>query len=352
MPYFPMDKAVDYYATFLNKYADAHNYNGKSYKHAIPSSFVYNLVKDDCIWLLTLLVGVAGYSVYFDSDTETSRVLSKELLDSCGVKDPALSYKSSLEPWSGLLSQGKSPTDPISGNVTTGVGIAHYNASGLGKFYKANNVTATLPLIGEDGLIVRKDGVMQTQTYTMCYKQEPICGWGLSYGNKNLPLDALFNNTSGLSICTNNGRSALKGNPDGKYYKLIGPNFGSPYKDYTSYMDKVGGNQFLEWCRYHFDPSHDPKDPFYPVAVWMATYWAPVLSWHKGTQENTPQAVIALSAFRNSGFPKADSLNGKSLDAIIDAYLKQWSSNELEHGKRRVYNVLRVIYLVEFIKRV
>lgn len=349
MATFPMDKAVNYYSEFLSKYANAHNYNGKSYKHAIPSSFVYNLVKDNCIWLLDLLVGVAGYSVYFDNDSIASKVISKELLDQCGVKDPALAYKSSLEPWSGVLSQGKNPTDPISGNVTTGVGIAHYNASGLGKFYKATNVTATLPVKDSNGLIVRNDGVMQTETYTLTYQGSTICGWGLSYGNKCLPLDALFMSTSGLSICTNNGRSALKGNPDGKNYKLIGPSFGSPYKSYTSYMDKSGGNQFLDWCRYHFN---DPKDAFYTVAVWMASYWAPVLSWHKGTQENTLQGVMALAAFKNSGFPKADSYNGKSLDTIINGYLGIWSSNELEHGKRRVYNVLRAITLVEFILRV
>lgn len=348
MPTLSLDKAVNHYATFLSKYANAHNYNGRSYKHSIPSSFVYNLVKDDCMWLLTLLVGVAGYSVYFDNDTEASKIISKEMLDACGVKDPALQYKSTLEPWTGLMSQGKSPLNPVD-TVTTGVGIAHYNASGLGKFYKAENVSATLPQLGDDGLIVHKDGIMQTANYTFTYNGTNICGWGLSYGNQCLPLDALFNNTSGLCCCTTNSRTALKGNPDGKNYKLIGPNFGKPYKDYTYYMDAKGGKQFIDWCNYHFK---DTKDAFYPVAVWMATYWAPVLSWHNGTQENTPQAVIALSAFRNSGFPKAEAYNGRPLDTIIDGYLKIWSSNELEHGKRRVYNVLRVINLVEFIKRV
>ena len=352
MAILPLDKAVDYYNLFLTKYAERHNYNGTGYTHSIPSSFVYNLVKDDCLWLLTLLIGVAGYSVYFDNDTTASRVISKSLLDECGIKDPALKYKSSLEPWTGLLSKGKSPTDPISGAVTTGVGIAHYNASGLGKFYRAENVNATLPVLDQNGLIVRKDGIMQTTNYTFTYNGEKICGWGLSYGKKCLPIDALFNHSSGLCTCTNNGRSALKGKTDGKNFKLIGPSFGKQYKDYTYYMDKIGGNQFLDWCKYHFDPKNDPKDPFYPVAIWMASYWAPVLSWHDGTKENSPQAVMALSAFRNSGFPNADKFNGKSLESIIDGYLKIWSSDELEHGKRRVYNVLRAITLVEFIKRV
>ena len=341
------DRACYYYNMFLTKYSKSHNYNGKNYSHSIPSSFVYHLVRDNCIWLLNLIMGVAGYSMYFDEDTETSKVLTKELLDAAGVIDPVVQYKSSIVPWSGLTSSGKSPWAPVD-KVVTGVGIAHFNRGGLDPFYHCSPITATLPKIDSTGTIIRDEsGVMQVESYTVCYESQPVYGWGMGYGNNKLSLQCITNNTSGLCyLNSEDGKCALKGKLNDNSIKLIGPDYGAKF-DSTSYMTKSEADTFVEWCRYHL---MHKRDMYYPPLLWMAKYWAPFYSWHNGTQENTIQAVMMASSAYNSGGMSKESMNGKSAQAIMDMYINKGSDRD--HRMHRIVNTQRAIALLEFIKRV
>lgn len=341
------DTACTYYKIFLNSFSKPHNYNGKNYDHSIPSSFVYHLVRDNCIWLLNLIMGVAGYSVYFDADTETSRVLSKGLLDAAGVVDPVVSYKSSATPWSGLTSSGKSPWAPVD-KMTTGVGIAHFNRGGLEKFYKCSPITANLPKVNSTGIIVRNDeGVMQVENYTVYYNNTPVYGWGVGYGDKRLSLNCLTNNPSNL--CYENsveGKCAVKGKFNDSSIKLIGPDYGAKYGS-TSYMTRAEATEFVSWCNYHLNQD---RDQLYPPLVWMAKYWAPFYSWHDGTRENTIQAVMMASSAYNSGGMSIDSMQGKSAQAIAEMYINK--GDDKDHRRRRIANTQRAITLLEFIRRV
>ena len=130
----PMNAALFYYNQFMNNYAFPHTYNGKLYTHSIPSSFLYNTVNNGCVWLITLIVGVAGYSVYFDLDTETSQVLSLSQLNQAGVRDPVLQYNQSIQPWEGYLSDGRSPMAPTD-KMVDGLGIAFINGPDLLPIY-------------------------------------------------------------------------------------------------------------------------------------------------------------------------------------------------------------------------
>ena len=344
--------ACTHYSTFLESYAKPHNYNGRKMQHSIPASFLYSLVKDNCIWLLNLIMGVAGYSVYFDSSVESSRVISKEMLDEAGVKDPCLTVSSKIEPWIGLTSSGKSPFAPVDSNPPVpGVGIAHFNKGGLASFYYGNPIQATLPKIDPvTHEIVRVEGVMQTDKYTISVDAEPIYGWGMSYGDKRLPISLITNSTD--NFCYENtkaGRCVLKGKLKDSYMKLIGSSYGKPMGE-TFYMTKEESLLFKDWCQYHLNES---RDKFYPPLLWMSKYWAPFLSWHDGTRENTLQVVMLASAVYNSGGLKPSDLQGASLQEIADKYIAKGGTQlEKNHFQRRVANTLRAIALVEFIKRV
>ena len=342
------DTACTYYRMFLSNFSKPHNYNGKNYDHSVPSSFVYHLVRDNCVWLLNLIVGVAGYSVYFDADTETSKVLTKELLDAAGVVDPVVSLKSSATPWSGLTSSGKTPWAPVD-KMTTGVGIAHFNRGGLEKFYKCSPITANLPKVDANGQIVRDaQGSMVVENYTVCYNSKPLYGWGVGYdGGKRLSFQCLTNNPSNL--CYENsveGKCAVKGKFSDKSIKLIGPDYGKK-EDSTSYMTRPEATDFVAWCNYHLN--HE-IDQLYPPLVWMAKYWSPFYSWHNGTQENTIQAVMMASSAYNSGGMSINEMNGKSAQAIAEMYINKGSDKD--HRRRRIANTQRAIALLEFIKRV
>lgn len=347
--YADFDLDCGHYKEFLDKYASSHNYNGKNYTHSIPSSFVYRLVRDNSIWMLSLIMGVAGYSMYFDDDTESSRVITKEMLDNAGVKDPVLSYKSTLTPWTGVTSTGKRPDDPVS-RVTTGVGICHFNRGGLEDFYHAGPVSAELPEADSGKNIVREEGVLKTKKYTISYEGKPVYGWGMGYGSKRLSLSCITNDTKGLSyIGGSEGKTALKGRLNDKTVKLIGPDYGASYGS-TSYMSKAEASDFREWCSAHFS---DRRDCLYPPLLWMAKYWAPFFCWHDGTKENSIQTVMIASSVYNSGGLSVSSMQGKSPDDIIQRYLNLGSKpSEKEHFQRRIVNTQRAIALVEFIKRV
>lgn len=345
MKYANFDTAVDLYKLFMEKYAKTHTYNGKNYSHSIPSSYVYSLVKSGNVWLLSLIMGVASYSVYFDDSSESSQVISRELLDKAGVKDPCLSYKSSITPWTGTVGEGKSPWQPVD-KLTTGLGIAHMQKGGLEPFYKSDPITATLPVVDEEGNIQYNDkSEMLIDTYTFCYQGKPLYGWGMEYGNgKRLSLDCITTNTSGLCYCDGNNRCYVKGKLHSANMKLIGPSYGKK-EGSSEYMSQSEASAFREWCNYHFNI---PEDSAFVPLSWMAHYWAPYFSWHKGTQVNSLASIMLASSAKNSGgFGK--ELNGLSPDAIIDKYLK--GGNDKEHRQRRVVNTQRAIALATFIYR-
>ncbi len=167
-----MDTALFYYNQFMDNYSFPHTYNGKLYTHSIPSSFLYKAVNDGCLWLVTLIVGVAGYSVYFDSDTVTSQILSLDQLNKSGVRDPAIQYNQTIQPWEGLLSDGRSPMAPTD-KVVDGLGIAYLNGADLLPIYCSDPLQAVLPdYDSETGMIVYDDyNVMQVKRYTLCTRE-------------------------------------------------------------------------------------------------------------------------------------------------------------------------------------
>ena len=343
------DIACNLYKEFLSKYSRSHNYKGKNYTHSISSSFVYKLVKNNCIWLLSLIMGVAGYSVYFDDDTEASKIITKEMLDQTGVTDPVLTYKSTITPWSGLTSVGKTPYAPVD-KVVTGVGIAHFNRGGLESFYKASALQASLPKIDENGVIIYDNGIMQTELYTIAYNNSPIYGWGMSYGSKKLSLSTITNNTSNLSyVNSNEGKVSLKGKLYDSTIKLIGPEYGKVVGT-TSYMSKDEASSFIEWCSVHFS---DSRDCLFPPLLWMAKYWAPFFSWHDNERTNSIHVCMLASSVLNSGGLSASSMQGKSEDDIIQRFLDLGKTQkDKEHFQRRIVNTQRAIALLDFIKRV
>ena len=342
-----LDIALSHYLKFLHSYSKSHNYNGKNYTHSIPSSFVYTLIKDNCIWLLNLIIGIAGYSVYFDDSTESSKVISLDLLNKANVQDPCLKLKSTIIPWTGLLSSGKSPYSPVD-KVVTGLGIAHFNKAGLPPFYKGEPITAVMPLVDADHKILRVDGVMQTETCSFTYNNNVLTGWGMEYNGKKLSLDVVTTTPNSVCYSTSEGNVCiLKGTPS--VWKLIGPEYGKTVSGNT-YMSQTEATQFIEWSKYHLN---DSIDCLYPPVLWMAKYWSPFLSWHNGTQENSIQAIMMASSILNSGGTSKDKLNGSSLQAMIDTYVNGVSSqSERDHRARRIANTQRAIALLEFIKRV
>jgi hypothetical protein len=350
------DIAGDYYNKFLKEYADPHNYNGKKYDQHIPSSFVYGLIKDNCVWLLTLIMGVAGYRMYFDDDTIASRVISKEALDAAGVQDPVLRYKSSITPWEGTVSSGKRATDPVK-RWSTGVGICHYQGEPFKYLYKGEPVIATLPIVENGKIKMKENGEMEIGKFNIYYKGKPVCGWGMSYsedGLKMLPLSCVSTDTSNLSYCTSitTGKPILKGNTKG-YWKFIGgpSEWGKDYYKNNNpstgqitgkYMSESEAKSFRAWCEYHFN---NEVDALYPALQWMSKYWAPAFSWPKG---NSLNFCIYAAGYANSGFTNLKSYYGQSVEALKEAWPKQGRPGH-EH---RTANLERVEALVEFIKRV
>ena len=165
-----MNTAKYYYLFFMENYALPHNYNGHIYTHSVPSSFVYNTIKDGCLWLITLIIGVGGYSIYFDYDTTISKVLSLDILNQAGVKDPALRYNSNITPWEGLLSDGKSPLAPTD-HVVSGLGLPYLNGEDLLPIYRADPLQAVLPEIDllQNKIVYDSNGVMQIKKYSFCF---------------------------------------------------------------------------------------------------------------------------------------------------------------------------------------
>lgn len=345
------DSACNLYIEFLEKYSIPHNYNGRKFSHSVPSSFIYSCIKENSIWLLNLIVGVAGYSIYFDSESDSSRVITRAMLEASGVKDPCLQLKSTLEPWTGLLSSGKSPYSPVD-KMVTGVGIAHFNRGGLAPFYKASPIQVVLPRVkkGTSEIVRDESGEFLTDSYIITYLGTPVYGWGMDYGSSRLPLSCVSSAPDSLSYYTeSDSRVSIKGDLKDKTLKLIGPSYGSDYKT-TKYMTKEEADKFVLWCSYHLNHS---RDRLYPALLWMSKYWAPFLSWHNGTQENSIETVMMASSVYNSGGLRKQDLQGQTLESIVEKYLSlSESQSDREHKQRRVLNTQRAIALLEFIKRV
>jgi hypothetical protein len=224
MPIANFDLAGQLYSEFLFKYSEPHDYKGKRYKHHIPSSFVYRLIKGNCVWLLTLIMGVAGYNMYFDDDSEASQVLTLEKLNAAGVTDPVLKYDSKITPWEGKISSGKQALDPVK-RPSTGLGICHYQAPTLKKFYTAKTLTAKLPLIDSEGKIIEEDGKRKSSTFTLYCNKKPVRGWGMSYGSKRLQITDVVVDPDGLSYKEDKDRILLQGSEKllkSKSWKYIG----------------------------------------------------------------------------------------------------------------------------------
>lgn len=344
--------ALDLYSEFLDKYWAQQEYKGKYYYHNIPSSFLYKLVKNNCIWLVNLIIGVAGYAIYFDDDTEASRVISKQLLDEAGVRDPVLDY-GTKNPWTDITSEGKQPSNPVN-KLTTGVGIAHYNKGGLIPFYKASPLKATLPLFDENGNVQyyvddKGNEQVRKENYTIVYNntnKETIYGWGMrSSSSTNLNKAYIFKNDSGLYLAnTNNGLVTIKGNIDESNCLMIGPEYG---KD-GDFMTREGAEAFQAWCKYHLE---NRKDALFPAALWFTNYWAPYYSWSNGKQMNSIQDTMIYSGIANSQGVNTN-LCKYPIEEVMKNFVDTKDGAESKHRQRRLLNLKRAVALVSFIKRV
>ena len=213
-----MNTALFYYNQFMDSYSFPHTYNGKLYTHSIPSSFLYNAVNDGCLWLVTLIVGVAGYSVYFDSDTVVSQILSLDQLNKSGVKDPALQYNQTLQPWEGLLSEGRSPMAPTD-KIVDGLGIAYLNGSDLLPIYCSHPLQTILPDYDpETGMIIYDDdNVMKVKRYTLCTKElvtNPEQGESSNNESESINESTEENNTSSETSEESGRHIPILGNED------------------------------------------------------------------------------------------------------------------------------------------
>lgn len=352
MPIANFDLAGDFYYEFLHKYSDPHDYNGKNYKHHIPSSFVYRLIKGNCVWLLTLIMGVAGYNMYFDDDSEASQVLTLEKLNAAGVTDPVLKYNSKITPWEGRISGGKRATDPVS-RWSTGLGICHYQGQKFKDIYKGVVVTSRLPLIDSNGKIIEENGKRKSAVFTVYYKGKQVRGWGVGYGGKALDKSTIATQTNYIDY-ENSGNKVIlkvKGDISSRVWKFIGgpSEWGKDYhlngkssgEVVGKYMSESEANQFKDWAKYHFSI---PEDALYPAIKWMADYWAPYFSWEGG---NTLNLCIYLAGYANSGFTNITRFNGQSVEALKEAWPKQGRS----HPEHRTANLERVEALMTFVKQ-
>ena len=352
-----LNTALTLYKEFIDNYAQPHQVKvkgkpeGKTYNHHIPASFLYKLVKANCIWLVDLIIGVAGYAIYFDDDAEASRVISKELLDEAGVRDPVLDYKKNA--WTDITSTGKNPLNPCN-EITTGVSIAHYNRSGLASFYRAEPITAVMPSLNEDGSIIyQEDGSYLTNQYTITYQGNIMYGWGMKSSSSTALHPSIVVKDPETHYLTNttNGRVCLNGKLSDSNMKMIGPEYSK-----EGFMPYNEAQQFVAWCRYHLYNKDLPEDLLYPAALWMAKYWAPYFSWSEGQQHNSVQKTMLLAGMANS-WGKTDASSVKALsqsteEELIALFTAGVDNTEKSHRYRRILNIRRAIVLVDFIKRV
>ena len=330
------------YNEFLTKYSNSSD-------HSIGSSLVYKLIKSNQLWLLSLLVGVAGYSVRFEE--ETSSVLSKELLDASGVIDPVTKYKSSIKPWTGRIAGGKNPGDPVT-NRSLGIGIAHFQAGALSGFYKGTNLSCSIPLFDKDkNPIMNDNGKVKTEQAFIKIKGEPVHGWGLDYDNRRLNIQYLFKDCTRVYTKNEDDMCVCCGDINGKNIKWVGYNsneLDKPWIDRNWQESNI-----IPWCKYHLN---DEKGRFYPPLKWFCGYWTECLIMSINSGHDDITHTMLLTGIANSGGSgTARKYANYDTDTIVAKYTPQLSENKqivkLSHNEKRMLTFLRAIQLVKYLKQ-
>jgi hypothetical protein len=307
------DSLLLYDEFFISKMRDDSN-------HTIPSEFVIRCVNHNAIWIIALLIGVAGYAIEFSEST--SNRLSIELLNKHNIYDPCFKRGLVSKPWVQKTSLGKRPTDPICKQDKSGLSIANFDAEGLIDFY------------------TEKSLVIDNKVITL--NDEPIKGWGLSYDDdKYLSLSSIFWNYDIASL--------YRSNTDDRVYlsnkrlnELIPKCVGSSTESRN--FQVWDRNLWYEWSRYYLtgEGANKINNRVFPAAKWFCSYWWPYFKSYKN--EKDIEKVMMLSAIANSTTVLANKLIGKQINEMIGSY----GTNQ--HRRHRVYNMLRAIELVKFIQ--
>lgn len=309
--------------------------------HSIPSGFIARCVKADAIWLVNLLIGIAFYSIKFDSSTES--FFTPELLKRAGYKDPCVEYGLVKKEWTQKTSIGKNPIDPKTVNEFSGLGIANYDASGLLDFYTGEKLTATLPKREKNKELYDLSGDLITEVKEVIFNNESISGWGLSYGDSILSLDTICWNPKIASIKKEKGKSYLYcTKPNDLNFKCIGSSIAS--KNLPSQDREV----WYRWSRYYLtgEGAKITNNVLFPAAKWFCSYWSPYYAWGKDNKMQVIDQIMMLSAIANSSPSLARKILGKSVDEMIKSYATN------THRKRRAYNTLRAITIIKYLKSV
>jgi len=319
--------ALDLYREFVDK-----GYSS-SKDHALPAEFIARCVKQDAIWLVELLVGVAFYAIKFDDSTKS--YFSPELLKKAGYTDPCVDKGLVKRVWVQTTSTGKTHTDPRYESEISGLSIANYDASGLIDFYTGKILTASLPRLNENNTLVSV-----TEKKEVTYKGKQIKGWGLSYGNSKLTLDNVCWNPK-IGWIDDSCNLCCKDTDDLKF-KCVGASDSS--KNLPSDDRKI----WYAWSRYYLtgEGSKIVNNTIFPAAKWFCSYWAPYYSWQKDGKLQDTDQIMMLAAIANSTPSLAKKLFGKPVQQMIESYATN------SHRKRRVYNTMRAISIVKYLKSV
>lgn len=333
-----MDAACVIYKKFLAKYA-------KSSSHSIGSSLVYEMVSGGHVWLLQLLMGIAGYTLTFEK--ETAAYFSADKMAAAGITDPVNRYSSKIAPWSGKTSSGKNPYDPVS-NASLGIGIAHYQAGALASFYSGATLTCSVPTFDAAGDVIIENGSVSKEGIVLTYENVPVRGWGVAFGGgKKLDMHRLFTDAKGLSYSISQGVAVLTGKMQGGNMRWVGKlNTTQPWMDAAWQK-----NNIIPWCTEHLE---DPVGCLFPPLKWFADYWVPAIALSLHNKQDDVTHSMLISAIANSaGFGGANKYAAYDAQNIVSQYVPNLGKNaQLAHDERRMVNTLRAIEIVKFIRKI
>lgn len=337
-----MTKFCSIYNEFLTKYSTSND-------HSIGTTLIYRMIQSNQLWLLSLLMGVAGYSVRFES--ETSKVLSKDLLDAAGVIDPVVNYKSNIKPWTGRIAGGKNPGDPVT-NRSLGIGIAHFQAGALAGFYKGTNLSCAVPLFDTNGNPMLNDkGKVKTEQAFLKIGGNSVRGWGLNYGNNTLNINYMFKDCSKIYTKNEEDMCVCCGSVDSKNIKWVGYNSndtGKPWMDRNWQESNI-----IPWCQYHLNSE---GGRFYPPLKWFCGYWTECLIMSINSGHNDITHTMLLTGIANSGGSgTAKKYADYDVETIVSKYApglsKSGQIDNLSHDEKRMLTFLRAIQLVKYLKQ-
>lgn len=329
--------AAQLYRDFVTTDADSRT-------HTVSSAWIYRCIAGRHTWLLSLIMGVAGYAVRWDA--ASSSVLSAELLQAAGVVDPAHAAYRSLAPWTGKTSTGKHPRDPVA-NPSLGLSIAHYQGAALADFYRATPLRAQAPVYTDAPWPQAYAG---TKSRPIHCDGAPVRGWGLQYQHggqsRVLELPQICTDASAAHCLTDGACTYLAGTISGRLLRWVGYNERDAQRPW---MERQWQREALAaWCTHHYSTA---AGLVYPALRWYASYWLPALVLSCEHAQNDVTHTMLLAAIANSrGFGGARPYAPHPASAIVERYVPRLGHTERAgHDERRILNTLRAAALVRYL---